>query len=320
MSLSSTHDTPHFIIDSEDRLDGEIEDFHIKLGLQNNNNFDSVALIHAGIPKTYYNIDSINNEFTIIENGVSYTGYMTIGEYTSNNLPIQAKAAYDALSFANNGASPWTYTFIWDSFQHKWQITVTGHAGRPLVPATSGLSFTDHQTHDLLGFVDGETVNYNVSGVITSTNTANFNRTNYITVRSSIAQNLGNSDTNSQILARIPVKNVAFGDLIIFDVYQLLDATKRLTNNRSNIFSFSIYDDHESLLFLNGRDWFFTLLCYEYNKLGKWQLEELELIRRQREIAREQVIEQEEQRREHIAFQEDQQKQLLNSISLPDTS
>lgn len=316
MSISSTHDAPAFIIDSDDRLDGSIENFHIKLEMQKNNDYDSIALIHSGIPRTYYNIDSINNQFTIIENGVSYTGSMTPGEYTSSNLPALAKTAYDNLSSANNPASPWTYVFVWNSFLFKWEITVTGHASRPLVPATSGLSFNDHQTHDLLGFDDNSTVNYDISGLLVSSNTANFNRTNYITIRSNAAHNIGNANPNTSILARIPVKpNTPFGDLITFDLYQLLDGTKRLISNKSSIFSFSLYDDHGSLLFLNGRDWFFTVMCYEYNKLGRWQLEELEMIRRRRNIEKEQRLEAEEQRREYIALKEKQDRLALESLS-----
>lgn len=288
--MSSTNDAPQFIIDSEDRISGDIESFEVKLEVKPNNTYDSVALVHCGIPKSYYNVDSINNEFTFIENGSSYTIYVPVGEYTKTNLPAIWKAAMDAESLAQNPSSPWTYSIIWNSFTYKWEFTVTDHASRALVPATSGLSFSGHQTHDILGFTDEATYNYNSSGFLTSDNVVHFQRTNYITIKSNICHNNGNNAPDSQILARIPVKNVEFGQLITFDLIQLNDGTKAVANNRRNLYNFSLYDDHDSLLYLNGRDWFLTLFLYEFNKLAKLEIAEIERTLRKREIEREKAI------------------------------
>ena len=291
ISVSSTKDMPQFIIDSDDRVTGDIEEFDIKLQVKPNNSYDSVALVHCGIPKSYYNVDELNSEFTIKENGNEYVGDIPSGQYTEINLPAIAKIAFDALSLAENPASPWTYSFCWDSFAFKWEITVTDHASRTRVVATSGLVFSGHTTHDILGFVDDTTNVYDISGLLISTNVANFHRTNYITIKSNICHNDGNNAPDSQILARIPVKNIAFGELIIFDLIQIEDGSKLIANNKSNQYHFGIYDDHGSLLFLNGRDWFMTLIMYEYNKLGKLQLKELDMIQKRRMFEKERRIE-----------------------------
>ena len=198
--------------------------------------------------------------------------------------------AFNTTSSDNNGASPWTYVISFDQFTFKWTITVTGHPSRVLNLPTSGLVFDGHQTHDLLGFEDESTVLYSAGGIITSPNVANFERTSYITIKSSICHNNGNDNSDSQILCRIPVKPTVFGELIVYDLSQIEDGSKHIANNKSNVYSFGIYDDHDSLLFLNGRDWFFSLMVYEYNKLAKLEIEEIELIRKNRRIARERAI------------------------------
>lgn len=291
MSVSSTTDAPHFIIDSEDRTSGSVESFDVSIQMKKSNSYNSVALIHCGIPKSYYNIDILNSEYVLKENGVDYVDNLPNGEYGHEASDItRIQNAFNTTSSDNNGASPWTYVLSFDTFTFKWTVVVTGHASRAVNLVNSGLVFDGHQTHDLLGFEDETTVLYGAGGIIIAPNVANFERTSYITIKSNICHNNGNDNSDSQILCRIPIKKTPFGELILYDLAQIEDGSKLIANNKSNTYSFSIYDDHDSLLFLNGRDWFFTLMCYEYNKLAKLEIEEIEMIRRQRKIAREKAI------------------------------
>ena len=290
MSVSSTKDMPHFLIDSRDRISGDIEEFDVKLDLKPSNTYDSVALIHCGIPRSFYNIDDSNNSIGLSENGVELTTALLRGNYSATTLPGVVETQMNEISAINFPTTPWTYSWLWNSVTFKWEITVTGHAGRPVDLATTYLFFNGHQTHDLFGFEENSNNYYNVGQVLISTNVANFHRTNYVTIKSNIGHNDGNNAPDSQILARIPVKNVAMGELIIFDLIQIEDGSKLIANNKSNVYHFALYDDHGSLLDLNGREWFMSLMLYEYNKLGKLQLQELELLLRQREYDRERRI------------------------------
>jgi hypothetical protein len=290
MSVSSTKDMPQFIIDSDDRITGDIEEFDVKIDLKPNNNYDSVALVHCGIPRSFYNIDNASNSITISENGVEFSTALPAGDYTSATLPNNIKTQLDEISLANNPTTPWTYSCVWDTVSHKWIITVFPHAGRPINRATSYLRSNEQQTHDLLGLVADTDTYYNTGNVINPPYTANFHRTNYITVKSNICHNDGNNNPDSQILARIPVRSTPFGELLVYDLMQMEDGSKLLANNRSNLFSFGLYDDHGRVLGLNGRGWFMTLIVYEYNKLGRLQLKELEMVIRQREFEKERRI------------------------------
>lgn len=290
MSLSSTIDTPTFVIDSHDSINGNNELFEIKLDIKKNNDYNQVSLIHAGIPKSYYDIDSQNSGYTLTENGISQPANLPSGDYTIANASTILNAAFDAISSLISPATPWTYSFAWNSFEFKWDITVTEHAGR--VFANGSIGYLEHTINHLLGFPDDSgTVSFVSSGPTTaflkSTNVANFERTKFITIKSNIAHNDGNSNPDSQLMATIPVNNAAFNDVLIYDLIQLQDGVKMLGNNKSNVYSFGIYDDHNRLLNLNGRHWFLTLFMYKHNDVSKLQIEEIKFVKKQRKIAEE---------------------------------
>jgi hypothetical protein len=289
MSISATKDIPHFLIDSRDRLTGDVESFDMKLQVAPNNTYDSCALIHAGIPRSYYNIDELGS-FQLKENGVTTSSQLEAGEYTNDNIPRILKEVFDALSLSGNPTTPWTYNLVWNSFTFKWSITVTGHPGRVFNPATSAFKCNGLQFADVMGFDPIVGNLYDANGLVESTYVAKFQRTNYITIKSSICHNFGNNAPDSQILARIPVRNVPFGELIAYDLIQMEDGQKLIANKNSNVYRFGLYDDRDTLIFLNGRDWFMSVALWEYNRLSKYELQELEIVRQKRKIAKERAI------------------------------
>ena len=71
---------------SKDRVSGTNSNFNsipIDLG---NNAFDTVCLIQASIPKSFYNVPSGYNTFTLQENAASVTVTISPGSYTRINL------------------------------------------------------------------------------------------------------------------------------------------------------------------------------------------------------------------------------------------
>lgn len=288
--MRSLHrDTPSFIIDSEDRIQGTNENFTVSVHLKPNNNYDMCCLIHAGIPKTFYNIDTQNNQLIIRENGIQRSTSLPPGNYTHLNLQPVFSSVLNALSLSNNPASPWTYSIIWNSLTVKWEISVTEHAGRPMT-SDSGIAFLNHQTHDLLGFNDDTIYLYTINagiGTTSSQNTPNFELTSYISIKSNVCNNEGNNDPDSAVLARIPVHKTNFNDVLVYDLLQLDDGAKRIANNKSNIYNFAIFDDHDRPIRLNGRGWYITLFMYEHNVLPLRELQKMdreeERIRQTRE-------------------------------------
>jgi len=288
MSIAQGLDRPNFLIDSSNRTHGINENFSIQLDIKKNNEYDSVSLIQCSIPKTYYCIDDSNNTFTLRENGSSTTVVIPSGNYNTTNFPSTLKIALEVASLAIGGAgNAWTYLITYPTSTQpdtgKSTYTITAFGGRPYVSAS--FEFVDDKAHELMGFQEPATVSvnsFNGSSILVSTVPNDFERTKYITIKSDIAHNAGNYNPDSYILARLPVKNTTFGDIIDYNLIQLEDGAKILANGRSNTYVFSIYDDHERILNLNGRDWFLTLFMYKHNLADEYYIAEQKYIIEQR--------------------------------------
>lgn len=280
-------DTPTFIIDSDDRLHGSVEEFTVEVPMKPNNNYNMVSLVHAVIPKTYYNVNPANYSFTLTENSVSRTSTILVGNYTISEFETRIASRLNFISSLINAINPWTYTVTYDTFTQTFIYDVLSVAGRPIVSAS--FTFSNHQMHDIFGFEDNTTNSFAVgglSGTLSSTVIPNLNLTEYISIKSNIANNAGNADSDSSVLARIPISNVAFGESIIYDVIQLQDAVRNITTNTSNIFFFGLYDDHNRPMKLNGRGWFLTLFMYNHNPLPLLEYNRLQKQIEQEELAR----------------------------------
>lgn len=289
--ISLTNERPTFLVNSDEKLYGTHSEFSIVLPLRPNNKFDSVALVSVGIPKSYYNVDTGLDQFTLTENTTDIA-VITLphGNYNLTNFQRIMELALTNASKTFDATNYWRYALTFDDSTYKWTYTITDNATRPFVDAS--FTFVGHETHEVLGFEE-DTPNPFVAKVLTSTYANNFERTKYITVKSDIARNSGNIGTDSSIISYVPVTTVSFDQIIRHDLVELGDAAKELANNNSSTFSFSIHDDHNRLLELNGRSWFLTLFLYHHNPIDQEQLDELHYIQEQRQIQKEMAQEQE---------------------------
>jgi len=295
--ISTGKDKPSFIIDSDHRITGSIENFTCKIKMRPGNQYDSVCMIHCNVPKTYYNVDTDNNEFVLKENGVSRTINLQAGQYTISNFPTYLKLILDNASQAISPLSPWTYAITFSSLDYLWKIEVTEHASRALVSCDINMTGELTSPHEVFGFSEGsENPFIDISGGIGylySSQVVNFERTSYITVKSNICNNDGNINTDSTILARFPVRNITFNEMIHYDLTHLEDGMKTLTGNGNDVFSFSIHDDHDRILNLHNRDWFLTLFVFKYNdesELRKLQKEEILATREEKMAMKQQQL------------------------------
>lgn len=282
--LSMYKDSPSFLIDSTNRLSGTNESFHIKVDLGHDNNYDVCSIIHAGIPLSFYNIDSLNNQVVLSENGGSTIAYIPTGQYDSTTILTALEGALDAASLSLSASFPWTYDVTFDSTSHKLTIVATEHASRTI--SSGAVTMSNFNPGRILGFSDNSINSMIVdsgTGTVVSSNVCDFARTQYITIKSDIGANHGSVHHDIGVMARIPVNNATFNGMIAYDIQQLFDSTRVMNNNRSNIFSFSLYDDLDRPLNLNGQKWFCTLFCYKHNEVPKMQFDEITYIRKERE-------------------------------------
>ena len=275
------NDFPSFILNSEINPDYTSSSFTAKIEMKKNNKYDLVMLANVGIPRSFYNIDKFNNKFYIKENDDPEIEISLIeGNYTLQNSEETLSANLTFKSIRG-----WTYSLKFIELNHKWLFTITNAPDFSKI----SLKFASNSPHKLFGFPKSNDFKDYTTLFFLSPIVMNFEKTKYITVKSDIAHNYGNSDSDSQILARIPVhKTVAFNEIIDFSLNQILDGAKNIHDNNSNSYSFSLFDDEENPMLLNGRHWFGTLVIFSHNNLRnekrliKQQLEEIDYIRKER--------------------------------------
>lgn len=258
--MSVGFNRPTYIISSKTRQEGTVNSFTHVVNIGDNSQYDSVGIISSTIPKTYYNCNSLNNNnvFTLVENAVDIPIVIPVGDYNTNNLPIVLGSLLTSAS-ANGITYGVSYPDeLIEAQTHKLSFTKSG-------ALTTSLKFNLNQDcANLLGFSQDD---YTFSGsLLTSVNSIDLNFTQYIIIKSNISFNEGTTNSDNDILCQIPTDNsVAFSNNILYNMISLDDASKKLSNKNSKLFNFSITDDDNELLDLNGHDWSFTIMLWEHN-------------------------------------------------------
>lgn len=255
--LSASLATPTFLINSRNRTTGDINNFQYTIPLAKNNDFNAVALVSATISKSFYTITAFGgqNVFVLYENSIGRFITIPEGYYDYKSFIVVLKG------LLNTGGLGWVYDMTYTTYPrtNKFVWTVTGNGG--LQPQ---FSFSNDRMHEIMGFVK-DSNNPFVGDTLTSTEQFNMQHTRYVTVKSNICSNLGSTSDDFTVLATISTQNTPDGNNIVYQMTDLMEGQRLLSNNQSNSFSFSIYDDHDRLLQLNNVNWKCKILCYKFN-------------------------------------------------------
>ena len=263
--MDSAKKSPTYLINSRDRINrnnSTDSSFEFKINLETDNQFDSVILVTAHIPKKFYTVSN-NAFFTLIEDGMQEIITMPEGNYNYNNLPVILKGLFDQASI--NMLHNWVYTITFPNINiepdtTKLTFSVSGNGG--LQPSVSFVNDIKGEAHQLLGFPHDQSPHSFIADKLISSNIVSFVRTQFIVIKSNIALNSGSGQSDTAILARIPLSDT-HDEVISYDLVQLEDGVRELGSNTSNIFSFTIFDDHDRILELNGYPWTASLLIYK---------------------------------------------------------
>lgn len=248
-------------VDSTNRASGNSNQFSINLTgkFQIPNNYNSIVLVGASIPKSFYLVSSSNNTFTLIENGTSYTVTIPIGNYNFTSLASQLGASLTSAS-----GSAVTYTVTGNRLTGKYTFTKTG------VLATS-IDFTNSTFARICGF---ETDVYSFSGsTLVSVNMVNLQLTNTLQIQSDV---IGGTDT---VLSEI-IPTVASYSQIIYNEFTPAYVSKPLKDNRATTINFWITDSEGQLIDLNGLNWQCIIVLYRTDDTNEKNMtdKKLELV------------------------------------------
>ena len=235
-----------FYINSEDRLSGTASNFTYELDIPEGARMDSCCVLAMTIPRSYYLVREGYNTFTLSLNGIERPITVPSGNYTAMSfIPILT-------SLLSDGTHLFTITF--SSAVGKYTYSYTGPASS--ITFIFGNGRVGHQ----MGF-DEPSENSFVANILASKNVLDFISTSSLFLHSNIVED------SSSVLQEIYSDNsVPFSNLVYNCQFPAM-YSKKLKNDTSTLFQFSLTDERNRILDLNGHDILITLLLYRKENL-----------------------------------------------------
>lgn len=262
----------HVFIDSDYRINGTESNFTIAINLPKDNNFDSVALMQASIPKSFYIVAAPYNTFTLQEGVSQVTITVTPGNYSMTS--------FRTLLISNlntNSPNHWTYNIKQPNIASepstgKYTFSVTGNSSQPsfIFPSTSGL-------YRQMGF-DFNSTNAFVAGSLVSQNVVNFNTLNGLMILSDLIEGKAADPTHgSAVLQEIFSFNTYDYSNINFISSDILANGKKIKSTNTSIAQFIITDLDGYELGFNKNPLNFSLCFFKRDPLNQLQLQDLKM-------------------------------------------
>ena len=249
---------------SQDRQSGSNNDFKSNPVDLGQSNYNSVALVQASIPRTFYNIPNNYNKFTLEENGSFIEIELPIGSYNKSNLLNTIQTYLN--NFSPNG---FTYTVSYsptnlgDTFHYTF--TVSENSG--IQPS---FIFTDSLFRQL-GFNINESYSF-VDNVLESSNCIDLSYINRCKIKTDMIQS--NDGTLELIL------NYGSYQMLSFCYFQQNNYdlnTRAFNQNNKTSWNFSLLDEYNQLIDLNGIPFSFSVVFYERNNSHELLQNELKM-------------------------------------------
>ena len=267
--MISTGQKSIFYIDSQNSITSfnGSGSFTVKVDMPPNNTYNRIVVLQACIPKSYYLVQAGYNNFNLLEqdmipanNLLNQTVLVSIpsGNYTKNAFII-------ALTSALNAASPHRYiysiTYPASSETNTGKLTysVSAQNHTPL-DAQHQPQFIFNLTSNInyqMGFNKNKSYIFNNNTVL-SQNVIKLQSKDTIFIKSNVV-----SSSTDSVLQEIYSAVPDFSD-IIYNQNSIELNSKELIYNSNNI-TFTITDEDDVPLDLNGQNCVFSVCCFEAN-------------------------------------------------------
>jgi hypothetical protein len=236
-------------INSAARINGTSSAFTIDISQQvrTPNEYDSIALISAYIPKSYYLITSSNNTFQVNEVGyLTKTITIPVGNYNLTSMTTTLT------TLLNSAGLNWTYTVNISTSTGLITFTNNGNA-------VSSFIFADASPYRILGFNKTTHNFYLVGGIYTlvSPNIINLQAVSNILVMSNIV--------DKQLLSSVVPSSSDFSSILYVEQDPFLVSKTLISNNVQSIYFFLLDGITMKPIELNGLDISLTLVIYKRN-------------------------------------------------------
>jgi hypothetical protein len=273
MSLYDSSSSSPVVIsfNSKDRISGTNNSFvsaPIDIGI---NKFDSVCLVSASIPKSFYNMPSGYNTFSLREI-TTRTITIPVGNYNKNNL-------ITVLATQLNTGAPvgWIYTVSYpantgaDTFKLTFAVTGNGGTQPRFTFQTTTSPFRQ------LGFDEGS-VNDFVANSLVSTNAINLSYILRAFIKSNICRNAQDGILEELLnIGSFPSLSVMYYQQFNFDMN-----TREYNSDFTNSWQFTLVDGFDQIIELNGISWAFSLVFYQRNNTHELHKTDLQIKNEER--------------------------------------
>jgi len=308
MSLYDSTITSPLVINfnSKDRIQGSNSSFLSEPVDLGNNKFDSVCLVQASLPKSFYNMPSGFNTFILRESVTDRTITIPPGSYTRINLQT-------VLSNLLTSISPNSLTYIVsypvstqaDTF--KYTITVT-----PKPAFNVRFIFSANSPYRQIGF-DIDTYIFTVNATNLTLESVNSLNLSYI-LRAFIKTNLVIDATDGILEEILNFGSYPASSVVHYQQYNFDMNTRRYNFSSTNSWQFSLVDAFDQLIDLNGIPWAFSVVFFQRNKTHELQKNEL-LINNEERLFK---IEQEQKKiEEQLITKQVDDKPVLQTSQAP---
>lgn len=241
-------------VNSNNRTSGTHTNFTYNLDIKTFGDFDSVCLIQANIPKSYYLIEAGENTFTLQEDVNDIKITIPPANYTRSSLRTVVENLLNT-----NSVLGITYTItVPTSTEGDTGKFTFGCTGNMIQPA---LIFGDY-VFEQLGFNQGSTNNF-VADTLVSTNVIKLQLEDSIFIHSSMVDN-GSDDILQDIFA---VDNPSFSNITW--ICPSLDMFSKKILRPETTTQFRITDEAGNDIDTNGINCVFTLIIYKSEDVGK---------------------------------------------------
>lgn len=250
-------------VDSRKRIEGTDSSFKYEISFPPNKTYSNVCVMRLAIPKTYYLINKPNNYFYLEEENPA--GNLQRERIT---LPIgnvgRRMFVRNVLSLINT-ASPnkWiykiTYSGLEDFDDGKLGFTVEKEENLPLSNSDgfARLIF-ENGLYEQFGFNQGSTNQFD-NGFLESKNVVKFQAEDTLYLHSDMIK----KDRRSVLQDVFVANSLPFSN-IVWECNDIHCNSKELNGNNNEAVSFSLTDENDFPVELNGMNMVFTLLFFNY--------------------------------------------------------
>lgn len=239
-----------YYINSENRISGTSSNFSYQIDIPEGQKIDTCCVLAMTIPRSYYLVRRNQNSVTLTTDGLSQTFQIPLGNYTAMNFITTLLGIINSLAVG-------TFAMILSTITGKYTYTYSGSASS-ISFSFPAPSMIGHQ----MGFNQGSTVSF-LGNTLVSANVLDFISTSTLYLHSDMV------DDSTSILQDVNSDNSTPFSNLVYNCQNPNMYSKKIQSKGSSIFNFSLTDEHNLEVNLNGHDFCITLLLYKKEDLTK---------------------------------------------------